>query len=113
MDKAAACPVLCAGVTAYTSLRIMQPKAGKWCVIVGAAGGLGHIAIQYGKTFGLRVLAIDGGRADKEAFCRRMGCDAYIDFLEAGEKLSGQVKAATCGGPDYVLVLSPHQSAYE
>lgn len=60
LDRAAACPILCAGVTSYTALRNMQPKAGKWCVIVGASGGLGHLAIQYAKYFGLKVLAIDG-----------------------------------------------------
>lgn len=113
MDRVSVCPVLCAGVTAYTSLKIMNPKAGKWCVIVGAAGGLGHLAIQYAKVFGLQVVAIDGGRTDKEDFCRRMGCDVYVDYLKAGDNLTAQVKAATSGGPDYVLVLSPHQSAYE
>ena len=112
MDKAAACPLLCAGVTAYTSLRKMQPQTGKWCAVVGAAGGLGHLVIQYAKVFGLRVVAIDGGRDDKEAFCRKVGCDEYVDFIKS-ENLVEQVKAATAGGPDYAIILSPHQSAYE
>jgi hypothetical protein len=42
-----------------------------------------------------------------------MGCDVYIDFLKAGQHLADQVWTATGGGADYVLVLSPHQSAYE
>lgn len=116
LDKAAACPILCAGVTAYTALQKMQPEAGKWCVIVGASGGLGHLAIQYAKHFGLRVVAIDGQAGEntaKEAFCRKMGCDVYVDYLKAGELLSDQVKTATNGGADYTLVLGPHQSAYE
>lgn len=112
MDKAAACPILCAGVTAYTSLRMMQPQPGKWCAVVGAAGGLGHLAIQYAKVFGLKVVAIDGGRDEKETFCRKVGCDEYVDFIKS-ENLVEQVKAKTAGGPDYVLVLSPHQSAYK
>lgn len=91
----------------------MNPVAGRWCVIVGAAGGLGHLAIQYAKTFGLKVVAIDGGQRDKkESFCRRMGCDLYVDYLEAGDDLVVTVKNATAGGADYVVVLSPHQSAY-
>lgn len=113
MDKAAACPILCAGVTAYTSLRKMQPQVGKWCAVVGAAGGLGHLAIQYAKVFGLKVVAIDGGRDEKEAFCKKVGCDAYVDFIKSGGHLVEQVKAATGGGADYVLILGPHQSAYE
>lgn len=94
----------------------MQPEAGKWCVIVGASGGLGHLAIQYAKYFGLKVLAIDGDAADhdkKKKFCQSMGSDVYVDFLKAGAQLSDQVKIATDGGADYVLVLGPHQSAYE
>ena len=113
LDKVVACPILCAGVTAYTALRAMQPQPGKWCVIAGAAGGLGHLAIQYAKNFGLQVVAIDGGHIDKERFCRKMGCDVYVDFIEAGQNLSDQVRAVTGGGADYVLVLSPHQDAYE
>lgn len=94
----------------------MEPEAGKWCVIVGASGGLGHLAIQYAKYFGLKVVAIDGESGEsktKEAFCNKMGCDVYIDFLKAGELLSDQVKSATDGGSDYTLVLGPHQSAYK
>ncbi|KAH8892185.1 GroES-like protein [Thozetella sp. PMI_491] len=113
MDKAKACPILCAGVTVCTSLRKMRPQPGKWCVVVGAAGGLGHLAIQYAKFFGLKVLAIDGGRQDKEDFCRKMGCDAYVDFITAGSDLSNQVREATFGGADYTLVLSPYQTAYD
>lgn len=116
LDRAAACPILCAGVTAYTALQKMQPKKGKWCVIVGASGGLGHLAIQYAKYFGLKVVAIDGEAGEskrKEEFCRKMGCDIYMDYLEAGSLLSDEVKSVTDGGADYILVLGPHQSAYK
>lgn len=116
LDKAAACPILCAGVTAYTALRKMQPEAGKWAVIAGASGGLGHLAIQYAKYFGLKVVAIDGQDGEnktKEAFCRKMGCDVYIDYLDAGEQLTQRVKSVTGGGADYILVLSPQQTAYK
>jgi len=61
----------------------MDPQPGTWCVIAGAAGGLGHLAIQYPKCFGLRVLAIDGGGTDKEGFCRDMGADTYAPPLWA------------------------------
>ena len=94
----------------------MQPEAGKWCAIVGASGGLGHLAIQYAKYFGLKVVAIDGEPGEgntKEAFCQKMGCDVYIDFMKAGDRLSDQVKAVTDGGAHYILVLSPHQSAFK
>ena len=111
LDLRTVSPILCAGVTAYTSLRMMNTVPGKWCAIVGAAGGLGHLAIQYARSLGLRVLAIDGGLFEKESFCLRMGAEVYVDFTNG--KLVERVLEKTQGGPDYVLVLSPHQSCYE
>ncbi|OQU96772.1 hypothetical protein CLAIMM_02805 isoform 1 [Cladophialophora immunda] len=105
------CPILCAGVTAYAALQRMSPKAGKWCVVVGGAGGLGHLAIQYAKAIGLKVLAIDGGSAEKEQFCAKMGADVFVDFTRPG--LVETIVDKTGGGADYILVLSPHQSSYD
>ncbi len=106
--------MLCAGVTTYTALRKLNPQKGKWCVISGAAGGLGHLAVQYAKkVFKLKVLAIDGGSDDKQKFCKDMGCDEYVDFMIAGQSLGKEVKEKTNGGAHYMLMLSPSQSAYE
>ena len=109
-NLAAVCPILCAGVTAYTSLRMLNPVPGKWCVIVGAAGGLGHLAIQYAKAMDLRVLAVDGGLPQKESFCMRMGADVFVDFTQG--RLVETVRERTQGGADYALILSPHQTCY-
>ena len=89
----------------------MKPQPGKWCVIAGAAGGLGHLTIQYAKAMDLKVLAIDGGESLKKEFCARMGADCYVDFTR--DDLVEAVHKATDGGADYTLVLSPYQSAYE
>ncbi|OQV05500.1 hypothetical protein CLAIMM_10227 [Cladophialophora immunda] len=105
------CPILCAGVTVHTSLRLMKPQPSKWCAIVGAAGGLGHLGIQYAKAMDLKVLAIDGNGAEKEAFCKKMGADAFVDF--GREDFVEAVVTQTSGGADYILVLSPHQSSYD
>jgi propanol-preferring alcohol dehydrogenase len=51
-------PVLCAGVTVYKGLKVTDTKPGDWVVISGI-GGLGHMAVQYAKTMGLNVLAVD------------------------------------------------------
>jgi propanol-preferring alcohol dehydrogenase len=37
-------PVLCAGVTAYKAVLNTNVKIGDWLVVVGAGGGLGHLA---------------------------------------------------------------------
>lgn len=91
----------------------MNPIAGKWCAIAGAAGGVGHLAIQYAKVaFGMKVLAIDGGKRKAE-FCKRLGADAFVDYIVAGKDLPERVKSETDGGADFILVLSPIQSAYK
>ncbi|OAG39966.1 hypothetical protein AYO21_05839 [Fonsecaea monophora] len=105
------CPILCAGVTAYAALRRMGPQPGKWCVVVGGAGGLGHLAIQYARAMGLKVLAIDGGAPEKQRFCAKMGADVFVDFTAPG--LVETIVDRTGGGADYILVLSPHQSSYD
>ncbi|CAM1503366.1 Fc.00g081420.m01.CDS01 [Cosmosporella sp. VM-42] len=113
-DKEAACPILCAGVTPYTALRGMNTRAGDWCAVVGAAGALGHLAVQYAKkVFKLKVVGIDGGSPEKEKFCRSLGCDEYVDFLDHGEELADEVLRRTSGGVHYALMLSPHQEAYD
>ncbi|KAF7560939.1 hypothetical protein G7046_g3195 [Stylonectria norvegica] len=110
----AACPILCAGVTPFAALRKMNPIEGEWCAIVGAAGALGHLAIQFAKKyFKLRVIGIDGGSSEKESFCRRLGCDEYVDFLKEGDGLANEVLRRTAGGVRYALLLSPHQEAYD
>jgi propanol-preferring alcohol dehydrogenase len=99
-------------VTAYSALRKMNPVAGGWCAIAGAAGGVGHLAIQYAKVaFGLKVVAIDAG--DKAEVCQQMGADAFVDFRVEGKELPAAVKRVTDGGADYVMVLSPFQGAYK
>ena len=80
-------------------------------MIVGAAGRLGHLAIQYAKAMGLKVLAVDGGQPKKESFCMRMGADVYVDFTRGD--LVKMVREATDSGGDYILILSLHQSCYE
>ncbi|KAK5031790.1 hypothetical protein LTS07_004410 [Exophiala sideris] len=60
---------------------------------------------------GLKVLGIDGHGLGKENFCMKMGADAFVDFTT--EDFVESVLARTDGGADYILVLSPHQSAYD
>ena len=52
---ATATPLICAGITTYKGIKQTAAKPGEWIAISGA-GGLGHLAIQYGKAMGLFVL---------------------------------------------------------
>lgn len=46
LDSAAAAPLLCAGVTVYAALRKTNAESGNFVVIMGAGGGLGHLAVR-------------------------------------------------------------------
>jgi len=52
---ASAGPLLCAGITVYSPMmRHNMNQPGKSLGVVGL-GGLGHMAVKFGKAFGLRV----------------------------------------------------------
>jgi alcohol dehydrogenase, propanol-preferring len=41
-----AAPLMCGGVTAYCGCKKSGVRAGQWVALLGAGGGLGHIAVQ-------------------------------------------------------------------
>ena len=59
LEEAAALPV--AGLTALRTLRHGAPLLGKRVLITGAAGGVGHMAVQFAARSGARVTAVVGG----------------------------------------------------
>ena len=59
LEEAAALPV--AGLTALRTLRHGAPLLGKRVLITGAAGGVGHLAVQIAARSGARVTAVVGG----------------------------------------------------
>jgi D-arabinose 1-dehydrogenase-like Zn-dependent alcohol dehydrogenase len=60
IDAAEAAPLLCAGVTAFNSLRHGGALPSDVVAIRGI-GGLGHRGIQFAKKFGYRVAALGRG----------------------------------------------------
>jgi len=90
-----AAPILCSGYTVWAAIRRAAPKPGATIGVVGI-GALGHLAIQYAKAAGFRVIAITKS-ADKQDLVRNLGAD---DVVADGESL----KAA--GGVDVLLHLS-------
>src|ERR1700751_4555091 len=53
-----AAPLFCAGLTVYRALKGPGIVPGQRLAVFGI-GGLGHLAVQFGRTFGAQVTAID------------------------------------------------------
>lgn len=57
------------------------PLKDKTVLVNGAAGGVGHFAVQIAKWQGARVIAVASGR--HEALLRELGVDQFIDYTRA------------------------------
>src|SRR5271157_2230181 len=55
LNLAGAAPLLCAGITTYSPLRHHGVTKGKKVGVVGL-GGLGHMAVKFGRAFGAHVV---------------------------------------------------------
>jgi len=106
-----ASPILCAGVTTYKGLKETEVKPGQWIAISGASGGLGHVAMQYAKLMGMKILAVEFGQ-NKVDYCIQHGANAAVDVSKPDD-LVQRIKDITGGGPHGVLVLAPSTKAYE
>jgi NADPH:quinone reductase-like Zn-dependent oxidoreductase len=79
IDHAHAAALPLVGLTAYQSLiEVAAVHPGQRVLIHGAAGGLGHIAVQLAKFCGAEVIAT--ASASKHAFLRSLGVDQIIDY---------------------------------
>ncbi|CAJ0553156.1 Ff.00g116680.m01.CDS01 [Fusarium sp. VM40] len=102
VEPARAAPFLCAGVTVFNSIRHQNIMPGETVAIQGI-GGLGHLAIQYARQMGYRVVAISSGDSKRE-LALRLGSHEYIDAsqqdpVEALLELGG-AKMVVCTAPD-------------
>lgn len=73
----AAAPLLCAGIATFNGLRKSGATAGDLVAIQGI-GGLGHLALQYARKMGFKVVAVGRG-ADLTDDARRLGAHVYVD----------------------------------
>lgn len=67
------------GITALCGLDdALELRRGESLMIIGASGGIGHIALQLSKRIGARVLAV-ASQDDGVELVRRLGADKVID----------------------------------
>jgi len=80
LDVAAA--AMLQGATAHYLTHSLYPlKAGDWCLVHAAAGGVGQLIVQFAKRRGARVIGTVGDRAKAE-IARRIGADHTILYRE-------------------------------
>jgi NADPH:quinone reductase-like Zn-dependent oxidoreductase len=97
-EQAAGIPV--AGLTAWQALFDRAGlERGQAALVAGAAGGVGHVAVQFAKHAGARVIGTGSSR--NREFVLGLGADEYIDYTEqaVAEAVSGvDVAFDTVGG---------------
>ncbi|KAF6172129.1 hypothetical protein GIB67_029547 [Kingdonia uniflora] len=73
-----ATPLLCAGITVYAPMmRHKVNKPGKSLGVVGS-GALGHLAVKFGKAFGLHVTVFCTSNSKKDEALNLLGEDKFI-----------------------------------
>jgi len=81
LDSENAAPLLCAGITVYNPMRLHGLNPTSRVGIIGI-GGLGHIAIQFARTFGSDVTAFSTSPA-KEAEALAFGAHHFVNTRDS------------------------------
>jgi NADPH:quinone reductase-like Zn-dependent oxidoreductase len=105
-EQAAALPV--AGLTAWQAVFDRAAlESGQTVLIAGAAGGVGHLAVQFAKRARARVIGTGSSR--NRDFVLGLGADDYVDYTrqDVREAVSGvDVAFDTVGGETTESLLS-------
>ncbi|KAJ2713685.1 hypothetical protein H4R19_002122 [Coemansia spiralis] len=98
IDPAHAPPLMCAGLTAFSSMVLKGVKPGDRVGVLGI-GGLGHLALQFARALGAEVVAISHS-ANKQAQSMELGATHFVDTSDKTQA------AALRGTLDYLFVCS-------
>jgi propanol-preferring alcohol dehydrogenase len=102
-------PLACGGLTAFSAVRRLvahNVPPGRTIAIIGAAGGLGHYAVQIAHAFGYRVVGVDVGEERLE-FVRSLGAEDVVSADDAAGFALG------LGGVDASLVFAARLAGFE
>jgi NADPH:quinone reductase-like Zn-dependent oxidoreductase len=105
-EQAAAIPV--AGLTAWQGLFDKGGlESGQTALVAGAAGGVGHFAVQFAKYAGARVIGTGSSR--NREFVLGLGADEYVDYTQqdVSEVVSDVDVALDTVGGDVTQSLVP------
>lgn len=76
LNLAAVAPLLCAGITTYSPLRHWKVGKGDKLAVLGL-GGLGHMAVKFGVSFGAEVTVLSTSPS-KEQDARKLGAHNFV-----------------------------------
>lgn len=102
-----AAPFQCAGATVWTALMAYNTRPTETVGIMGV-GGLGHIAIQFARAMGARVVVLSGSDSKKDE-ATRLGAHEFIATrgqkeLKIARKLD-RLLVTTSAQPDWNLLM--------
>lgn len=101
-----AAPLTCAGVTTYAAIKNARVTPGETVAVFGI-GGLGHLAVQYARLVGAKVVAVDVTQ-EKLDLATDLGADHVVNA-----ELADPVKAINeRGGADVAVVLAVAPSVF-
>ncbi|XKM13918.1 alcohol dehydrogenase AdhP [Orbaceae bacterium ac157xtp] len=110
LDPAQATSVTCAGVTTYKGIKVADTKPGQWLAVFGI-GGLGTLAIEYGKNvFNNKVVAISNSDSQLE-LCKKLGADLVVNPKKV-EDVGEFIKQHTDGGVHGAVVTSVSKTSF-
>jgi len=90
LEKAA--PLVCAGITVYTPMkRHNMNQPGKSLGVIGL-GGLGHMAVKFGKAFGLKVTVFSTSESKRDEALNLLGADNFV--ISSDEKMMESLKSS-------------------
>jgi len=96
-------------VTALCGLdKALGLKRGESVMIIGASGGIGHLAVQFAKRMGVRVFAVASGQ-DGVALAKKIGADAAVDGHK--DDVAAAVREFAPDGVDAALVTAGGSNA--
>ncbi|MCP4907145.1 MAG: zinc-binding dehydrogenase [bacterium] len=102
-------PLACGGLTAYGAVKKLLKhhiQPGRAVAIIGAAGGLGHYAVQIASSFGYKVVGVDIG-AERLQFIESLGAHLAVDAADAEEVVQREL-----GGVDAAIVFSARMAGF-
>jgi len=102
-----AAPLTCAGVTTYKAIKVARVTPSERVAVFGI-GGLGHLAVQYARTVGGLVTAVDIEET-KLKLAESLGADHLVNASQTDPV--NAIKQV--GGADVAVVLAANPKVFE